>query len=284
MKNYQKKSLQGMTLVELLISMVLSAVLLLMIVNTFFVVKKMFITQQGLLRIQINARTIDYLLGRAIRNSGTVGCQRLQANKQLLQPYGFCNDPLKGISYAEIPNHLRSARKTLQRLVPESDMLWIQASHKDYSLSKWEYLSSKLKEGTIVIVTDCQAMTVYKTMPNLTINTASYAPSATVSILSSTVYYVAESLRKNSQGQPILALYSTDFNGRTIELVEGVAKLEFSYGEWVAGSISYQPAQAVQNWQQVVSVRLRALLNSVEEQEPVLQKWWDFEWPLLASN
>lgn len=280
MGRYQIKPLQGLTLIELLISLVLGALLFIMMMNVFLIAKKMLLTQQGLTRIQTNARTIDYLLGRAIRNSGSFSCQRLPVGMASL--YGIVdNQPLKGIAYEDIPKELSATSRVLKRSVSDSDMLWIQGCHKPLA-AMHEIVQQK--PGTIVILSDCQKMTAFAVTPNMTIHTHGYASTATFCVLSSTVYYVAQSQRKNAQGNAILALYSTDFNGRTIELVEGVEKLQFTYGQLVQGKMEYHPAHAVQNWQQVISVRLQALLNSVEAQEPILQKWWYFEWPLLIGN
>ncbi len=276
MARYHIKPLQGLTLVELLVSLVLSAMLFIMMMNAFLLIKKSLLTQQGLTRIQMNARTIDYLLGKAIRNSGVFGCQRLSADMN--------NQPLKGITYQDIPHALRANRKVMKRIVPESDILWLQASHKSYPLATYAQTLAQLKSGTVVVLTDCQKMTAFNVMPETIIDTQSYAATATLSVLSSTVYYVAQSSRKNAQGKPIFALYSTDFNGRTLELVEGVEQLRFTYGQLADGIIEYLPAHAVKNWQQVISLRLQALLNTVETTEPAIQKWWYFEWPLLRAN
>lgn len=276
MARYYIKPLQGLTLVELLVSLVLGALLFIMMMNVFLFTKKMLLTQQGITRMQMNARTIDYLLGKAIRNSGVFGCQRLST--------GMNDQPLKGITYQDIPTALRANRKVMKRIIPESDILWLQASLKNYPLATYAQTLAQLKSGTIVVLTDCQKMAAFTVKPGMTIDTQGYAATATLNVLSSTVYYVAQSSRKNAQGNPILALYSTDFNGRTIELVEGVEELQLTYGQWVQGKLEYLPAHAVQNWQQVISVRLQALLNTVETHEPMMQKWWYFEWPLLIVN
>lgn len=276
MTRYHKKPLQGLTLVELLVSLVLGAVLFIMLMNVFLFTKKMLLAQQGLTRIQTNARTIDYLLGKAIRNSGVFGCQRLSADEN--------NQPLKGITYQDIPNALRASRQVMKRIVPEGDILWLQMSLKSYPMAASTQILAQYKPGTRVLLTDCQKMTALTVKPGMTVDTRNYDATATLNVLSSTIYYVARSSRKNAQGNPILALYSTDFNGRTIELVEGVEELRFTYGQIAQGKLEYLPAHAVQNWQQVISVRLQALLNTVETYEPRLQKWWYFEWPLLVSN
>ncbi|WP_235528399.1 PilW family protein [Candidatus Berkiella aquae] len=238
-------------------------------------IKKIVSMQQALVRMQVNARTLDYVLGKAIRNHGVFGCKRLSKAELTI-------DPLQGVTYQAIPEALRASSRVLKKHVNDSDMLWLQASFQDFNSISITPIS--IKPGTKIILTDCERTQVI-TIPNeaITLNGFNHA-AFTASILSSTVYYVAKSKRNNARGNAIYGLYSTDFNGRTLELIEGVEKLVFTYGVLHSGKIIYQKAQAISDWQAVVSVRLEALLNSVEENEPKVRKWWSFEWPLITNN
>lgn len=263
---------QGMSLVELLIALALSVMLSSMMIHAFLVIKKSVLTQQALERLKVNARSIDYLLGKAIRNSGAMGCQRLGRDlliSGLTQPYG-----VKGV----MPSDLKKAaggKRVLQRAVLQSDLLWLQSA-EPLALNQ-----RPLKPGTLLVHSDCQRVIFFRwngSSPNEMLY------SSTMKRLASTVYYVGKSQHINAKGDPIYALYSTDFNGRTLELVEGVEKLEFTYGTWKNGQFVYQKAEEVEDWFALVSVRLKALLNSVEENDPIVKKWWSFEWPLMVSN
>lgn len=103
----------------------------------------------------------------------------------------------------------------------------------------------------------------------------------TLSVLHSTIYYVGDTQRKNAKGRLIYALYSTDLNGRTLELVEGVEKIEIFFGSFTEGALDYQKAQEISDWSAIVSVRIKALLNTIEDTEPIITKWWHYEWPLM---
>ncbi|HRE31561.1 MAG TPA: PilW family protein, partial [Candidatus Berkiella sp.] len=275
MESSNIKRYQGQTLIELLISLVMSAILTIMIINTWMLIKKMVSMQQALVRMQVNARTLDYILGKAIRNHGVFGCQRLSKTQ-------LNTEPLQGIAYQTIPETLRIKSRMLKRHVTDSDMLWLQASIQDFTQRRITPLL--IKPGTKMILSDCERAQVI-TMPNEDFTVDGFNNAAfTVSVLSSTIYYVAKSKRSNASGNAIYGLYSTDFNGRTLELIEGVEKLVFTYGVLHLGMIKYQQAEDISDWHAVVSVRLAALLNSVEEHEPKMRKWWSFEWPLSTNN
>ena len=94
-----------------------------------------------------------------------------------------------------------------------------------------------------------------------------------------------------------MALYSTDLNGRTLELIEGVEHFEVRYGVKVKEKIIYFAHHQVSSWQEVVSVRILALLNSIEDglkapkfyqfrdknvmpSDRLIRMWWAFEWTI----
>ncbi|MGE3318750.1 MAG: PilW family protein [Candidatus Berkiella sp.] len=264
-----KNTYQGMTLVELLVSLVLSAVLVIMMCNAFLLIKKNVLTGQALARVALNARTMDYLLGKALRNSGGFDCFSLLSGVPLtadqdisLQDYGLINSRgIKGVTIEELPKH--AGKRVGKRAVQNSDLLWLQ-----WGAPYERHMTS----GPIFVRADCQKAHLTK------------IPTGRCSLLVSHLYYVGKTKRLNAKGKPIYALYSTDFNGRTLELVEGVEQLDFSYGYFLDGRLVYNKAQQIQNWGEIVSVRLSALLNSVEENDPKVQKWWSFEWPLMLNS
>lgn len=270
----------GVTLVELLVSLLLSALIASMLLNVFIFIQKCAHTQQALLRIQVNARTIDYLLGKALRNSGVLGCQRLHKNFRItaaesisLIDYGFnATQGFKGVKLSDLPNSLGAPKRILQRAVSSSDLLWLQSIEPITN-------QRKIKQGTILIRSDCQQATFFRWNDK-----HSFPPDRNINRLTSIVYYIGKTKRSNANNKPIYALYSTDFNGRTVELVEGVEQLVFSYGHLKNGQMIYQTVDLVEDWNAIISVKLKVLLNSIEETEPILKKWWNFEWPLILNN
>lgn len=268
---------QGMTLIELLVSLLLSTIIASMMFYAFLFIKKCVMTQQALVRIQVNARTIDYLLGKALRNSGRFGCQqfknlRISAKEGVsMMAYGLADNPgIKGINADDLPKAPGSRQRVLQRAVLPNDLLWLQSADPLKN-------RATIKPGTVIIASDCQQATLFRWDEKYVV-----PQSFALNRLSSTVFYVGKTKRINANHKPIYALYSTDFNGRTIELVEGVEQLSFSYGQLKNGELIYQRANEVDDWFAIVSIRLNALLNSVEDND--IKKGWSFEWPLMVNN
>jgi type IV pilus assembly protein PilW len=269
----------GLTLVELLVSLLLSAMIASMLISVFLLIQKSALTQQALFQIQVNARTIDYLLGKALRNSGVIGCQHLHTQINIsteegasLVDYGlFAKQGFKGIKLSELPKTLGTSRVS-NRAVEASDLLWLQSI---------EPLTNRkaIKEGTVLIASDCQYASVFRWREKYLL-----PADRMINRLTLTIYYIGKTKRTNANNKPIYALYSTDLNGRTLELVEGVEQLVFSYGHLKNDQMIYQAAQEIEDWNSIISVRLKALLNSVEENEPIIKKWWNFEWPLIVSK
>lgn len=274
-----RKHLQGMTLVELLISLVLSSILAIMMFNTIYLLKRSVLTQQALVRLQVNARALDYLLGKALRNSGVFGCHKLHFHSVIsveqdihLPHYGLLHSKgILGIAPHQLPTDYFGTDRVLKRCKNDSELLWIQSSHNTFSMPR-------LKNGSILVMSDCSRLSLFRKRDN---KVPIVQEPLSLSVLSSTIYYVGDTHRKNSKGSDIYALYSTDFNGRTLELIEGVEKIEIAYGRFINGELVYQKAQEVSDWYAIVSVRLKALLNTIEETEPVIKKWWYYEWPLM---
>lgn len=273
-----RRHLQGMTLVELMISLVISSMLSIMMINTFLLIKRSVLTQQALVRLQVNARTLDYLLGKALRNSGVFGCYKLHSHSVIkveqdvdLPLYGFHHSKgILGIAAHQLPSNYFGSNRVLKRYKNDSELLWIQSGHNTSI--------SRLKKGSILVMSDCSQLSILRMQND---NLPVIQEPLSLSVLSSTIYYIGDTHRKNSKGNVVYALYSTDFNGRTLELIEGIEKIEMSYGSFIEGELVYQNSQEVSDWYAIVSVRLNALLTTIEETEPIIKKWWYYEWPLI---
>lgn len=100
----------------------------------------------------------------------------------------------------------------------------------------------------------------------------SYGADAEVIQLSRAIYFVADTDRTNSTGQPVFALYRHDpVSGNTVEMVDGVEDLQVTYsldtnGDGTVDETGQTAAEveAANDWNRVNSVRLSLLLDSVD--------------------
>jgi type IV pilus assembly protein PilW len=93
-----------------------------------------------------------------------------------------------------------------------------------------------------------------------------YGTDATVYSFEHNVYYVGNSGRTNSRGQPIYALYKRDIKGNIQELAEGVENMQIVYGERLSnGSVRYVPADTTGlDKTKIISVRIALLMHSID--------------------
>ncbi len=242
------KPKNGYSLIELLIAMALGVIITGAVLQSFLAIKQAFLLQQGMARMQENARIISILLGDAIINSGNAGCNAFSSEMVLTitkginaEHYGLeLSQPIKSMRMQTFKNNPLIAKSAIQKIVPNSDILWIKTIKP--------HVFSKNEMGKIVTISDCLQIDVFWS------NTEPIPLNKYYGIFSSTLFYVGKTRRG------VNALYSTDLNGRTLELVEGVECLKFNY--------IFKPDNTVER------VKLSALLSA-----PFVQpKWWHYEW------
>lgn len=83
--------------------------------------------------------------------------------------------------------------------------------------------------------------------------------------LTKMMYFIADTTRKNSKGQKIFALFQKPINGDRIELVAGVEKMKLNYGVISEdANTAYFSASRIVDWNQVKSISMDLLFNSIE--------------------
>ncbi len=314
---------RGFTLLETIISLSLGMVVCAATLQAFLTAKQLLMAQQALARIQENARVAHVLLGEHIQATGNLGCNAFSEDLSIHIAPNI--DPVRyGLNHrwriiavnAEIKKILPN------RMKADSDLLWIRNTKKKFALSSTLLENTdhlmvhgqlKVKPNQIIALSDCSQVDflkvlntefsksnftkiVFSTDKNISFS-RHYAKNAEVSILSSKIFYVGNTGRMNSNGYPIEALYSTDLNNRTLELIEGVEYLQVFYGIKNGNTIKYYPADNVVDWHQVVRVKVALLLNSIEDgllapekyqindrdimpKDRLMRKWWTFEYSL----
>lgn len=270
---------QGFSLVELMIALALSLILSLAFIQTILITKNIYRKQEGLARIQENARSIHHIIGDAISRTGAIGCNRM-------------SDEMGVVIHPGV-NIKRLGLQPFSELEPNrSDSLWIKYTTKGYPLAvpstgeKGYFVihgKPNWKENRVLILSDCRHAEIFRLAENTkvikrglsevafkhTAGTYKYDTSAQIARLRSVLFYVAKTHRVNQYNEPIFALYSKDYNGKTQERVEGVEAMK----------VEYKPQ----------SIRIEFLLSSVEpvkseQGESVLRQWWTWEWSLPGAR
>ncbi|MBS0288319.1 MAG: PilW family protein [Proteobacteria bacterium] len=306
----------GVSLIELIISMALGVGLIAASLQAFLVTKQVFIKQNAIARIQENARIIHFILGRAIAASGNLGCNAFSPDLSIVNLSEVQSDnimlmpPVKlmGVKYSELQNHHFLSQKTKNRIKPNTDILLIKGVKEPVPISSIDYAlksiklngTLKVKPNQLLAMSDCAQVIFARALSSEQLKGNSQilfkAPvnqqhdgllhHGMVGLFSSQLFYIGDTGRLNANGAKIEALYTTDLNGRTLELVEGVEQMNISYGI-AHETVTYVPQEQVSDWFAVSKVRISLLLNSIEDvqnlinpKNRLLKIWWHFEWSI----
>lgn len=270
---------KGFSLIELMIALALSLILSLAFIQTMLVVKNIYKKQEGLARIQENARTLHHIIGELVSNSGALGCNRMGDEFGVVIHPGVNEQRLGLAPFMGVASNA-------------SDSLWVQYADRGYRLAQAStgehgYFviqgTPHWKENRVLVLADCRHAEIFclaekskvinKHFSQVAFKSISgsykYDTSAQIARLRSVLLYVAQTERFNEYNDPIYALYSKDFNGKTQERVEGVEAMKVDYG--------------------VGTIRVQLLLSSIEpvrseKGKSVLRQWWTWEWSVPGAR
>ncbi|MFI4938595.1 MAG: PilW family protein [Candidatus Berkiellales bacterium] len=290
--------MSGIMIVEVIISMTLGLIIVAALVEVSLMLKQLWLMQQGMCRIQENARMIDTLLGGAIKNNNYFGCHALSDNISIRIHQGI------DANYFGLSSHWPlsgdKSKISLDNAVPGSDVLWLRSFKTSLPLientsGEHGYFlvqgKAPIKKGRLIAISDCSHIDVLKVegrvepvekgmikiYPKKDEGSIAlskyYQAGAQVGMISSSLYYVTKTKRTNTSGIPVFALYTLDLNGRKREWVEGVEYISILYGVMSKDVIQYFNASQVKDWKSVVSVKARILLDSIEDALPKPQPY-----------
>jgi type IV pilus assembly protein PilW len=300
----------GMTLIEIMIAVTISLVLLSGIMQVFLASKQTYRIQDGTSRLQENARFAMRFLTQTIRMAGYSGCSGGSVTPVnivdldgdgLADPVtNFAGDGLEGYEYADLPLALTSANSlTAAEVLPDTDIIVIlrgssenvqltgnmTTDNANIQISAASQAAVGFTDDDILFISDCEAADVFSinnvsnagtktTMAHSSANNTgpklskAYKADAVVMKLEKIAYYAGT----NANGNPALfRRYMQGQNMVTEELVEGVASLQFQYGEDTTGdrhANRYVNAPNVTNFANVVAVRIGLLMHTEEEINP----------------
>lgn len=318
----------GATLVELMISMGLGVILMATCIQTFLTTKQVFLKQNALARIQENARVISVLLGDAIASSGSLGCHAFTEGNVITISddipsrdfYLIPRSRVFGSKAQELFNNPLVSDLARKRLKTNSDVFILKTMLSPYPIQNIvpEQNSivvshqENIKPGQVMVLSDCQKSLITKvanlqhqkgktiitiSSPLSQLNIPPFDKSAMIGNLSSSLYYIGDTGRVNSHGSKVEALYVTDLNGRTLELVEGAEQMKVEYGFLHENNLQYVSAERVVDWHAIVKVKVSLLLTSLEEvlvfssqaakisskTDNLLRMWWHYEWAIEGN-
>jgi type IV pilus assembly protein PilW len=291
---------QGLTLVELMVSVTLGLLITLAIGYLYTGSRQTYRMNDNVARMQENGRHAMEMISRDLRMAGYWGC----AGMTIASPINTLNDntayaykfgtPVEGHEATGTDTWAPAKDASITGVVSGTDILTVRGvygnavtvtSHPggtppgsaDLKVSA----GSGLVEGDILLVSDCSNAAVFQVtnintssgFDNVVHNTGTGTPgNATKALgkeyvggeiqrIATFTYYI----RLNAAGRP--ALYRLS-RGTAEELVENVENMQLTYGVDTDGDRTvdeYRTANNVANWNTVRSVRVRLLLVSPDD-------------------
>jgi prepilin-type N-terminal cleavage/methylation domain-containing protein len=259
---------KGFTLIELMIGIVLNVMLSMGAVHVFVLVKQAWLTQQGIHKIQENARIIQIYFDKALQDAGQLHCNRIHEGlRTWIAPtvnenaFGIDNI-IRLVSFSSLKETKLLTPSFFERLKPDTSIIWL------ISFEAIENLTDT--QNKILSFSDCATLHIFKHVKSNTEiqpfsiktwlfqNGVPWIPNGELGVLNSRLYYIGRTNREINH-RPVYALYMTDLNGYTQELVEGVQAMHIS----IEGKNK---------------LKMSLLLDSV--QTKVMQKEWLITWDL----
>jgi len=293
----------GMTLVEIMVALTISIVLLTGVVEIMLSSKQTYRVQEGVARLQENARFASQFLSEDLRMAGFSGCSSATTPNNIADLnsdaiadnyYNFTTDGLQGFEYGDLPVNLTATDTlTTADVVSNTDVIVLMYGSTNEALQLTGNLTTvnaniqltqtnMFAANDILFITDCTMSDIFAatnvssgsgttTIAHAnSVNTdnklsKAYGPDAMVMSMVKVAYYIGT----NAAGIPSLfRKRMVGSNMQTEELVEGVENMQLLYGEDLdADGIAnrYIKANNVGNFTNVVSVRLALLMQTPNE-------------------
>lgn len=312
---------RGFSLVEIMVAVTLSLVLMAGVMQIYLSSKQSFRMQEALSRVQENGRFALEFLSRDIRMADFWGCANVTNVTNNLNPAGGTgyidygdgglgatdNDGLNGSDTLT----LRGAFGTSLNLLPNGAAGYGPLQSSDITTT----VDNELSQCDILLVADCSAADVFQLTnanPNgsgqIVHNTGAtcgpgnynpgsctggnahclskiYGGDASIYRMQELDYYLAAATQG---GQTALFRRQTTSTVQELELVDGIADLQFQYGEDTDDDNTanyYVDADSVVDINNVVSVRIWVLSRSYEDNLTPAPQTYEWETgPVTADD
>jgi len=307
-----KRGARGLSLIELLVAMTLSLVLLAGALSILYSSKVTNTENDRIARLQENGRAVVELMLRDARSAGYQGCSRptgpIRFDNLLATPTATLwnlQQPVFGFEATGGTWAPALDTVAVPSATPGSDVIVLRTTREGTPVFRLTDVmangTSPLKvtgpagasfaSGDTLVITDCSnaaafAVTGFTPGAPATISHGDfgqiYLLNAEIVQMDTVIYYVRDS---TSGLGP--ALWRRIGNAAPQILVEGVENLQVLYGESLTGTLLadvYRTANAVGNWNNVVSVTISVLLRSEAQENQLNSERNSQIYNLLGTN
>ncbi len=290
---------KGFSIIEFLIAMTLGTLMVAAVGSVYLSNKSTYRVQEGLARLQENARYANYYLNHELRMVGYQGCggesfvtmTNLVKNPSQVLVY---NTPLLGFDGlassfspalpANLTGKVATGTDSFEIRMGTDTNVQLKDDMNQSNNPILVYDRLGIQAGEVVMISNCQvgdifiaggntnATAITHTVSDNTSNSLSTAYTAGSHVMRYIYYafYIKNTGRTNADGQPVYALVRQDVNGNETEIVDGVEQMRVRYGvdsNSDKTADTYQTATEVNNgnnWNNVISFKINLLFATVE--------------------
>lgn len=293
------KNQKGFSVIELMVAMVIGLVLMAGALSIFFSSRVTFSTNEQMARLQENGRVALDLVTHDIRSAGYNGCSRgVPFTNALNSPTNVRWNyvvPVQGSEWTGTGSWAPALGASLSPVsVEQSDVIVVRAIQRDARESRLVNDLTELFDpltvvnettfasGRAYLISDCNAASVFQgtwtaNTPNGTMTHAAggtgpgnatadlgylFQAGARIVPLETVIYWVGVDAVTTEPG-----LYRQVGPAAPQRLIDGVQAMQISYGEDTTGDRIvdfYRHANAVVNWNAIISVNVSLLIRSEE--------------------
>lgn len=310
--------LKGFSIIEFMIAISLGAMLIGGVISVYLSNKTTFNIQQGLARIQENGRFINHILTQDLRMAGFQGCTSLSStnivNLVPNKPYTTLLDiPVYGYEAQQDTWSPTLPANITGKVKPGTDVIEIRkAANLGVQLKAPMTRPNTailienrygIQAGDTVLITDCttgnlfiagansNASAITHTVANNTSNdlAKAYQQDAQIMKFEYFIYYIKDTGRTNNRNNIVYGLFRQDDKGNEIEIASGVENMQVLYGVDTNGDknadsfMSATTVTAGNNWNNVITIQITSLLNSIDDIE-LTNKSYYFNGEVLTST
>lgn len=257
----------GFSLVEMMISMLLGLMILAAAIAVFYSNRASYQANQGLARVQENARVAFELMARDIRAAGSTGCSNAAKPETATTDWPeFPSQPVSGHGPGAVAG---STGDSIEVLSAGDAPIGIESQTATTLTLRTDV--HPFQDNDILVVCDAAKVFVFEAtdvtdevithagLPggwNFFDNIMPSSASVVVATLAANHWYVAPNPRGGS------SLWVSRTGGAGEEVAEGVQDMTISYLE--RGQTDYNPTPGSVNWANLIAVKVQMSLGAVD--------------------
>ncbi|MCP0914305.1 MULTISPECIES: PilW family protein [Legionella] len=298
----------GFSIIEFLVAITLGTLIVATAGSIYVSNKATYRVQEGLARLQENARYANYLLNHEIRMAGFQGC----SSSNFVKITNRVKNPSKVLAYdtpvmgfdglsstfspnlpANLSGKVATGTDAVEIRMAENTDVQLRDDMNQPNNPVLVYDRLGIRAGEALMISNCvvgdifiaggntNATAITHTVTNNTSNELSTPYTAGSHVMRYVYYafYITDTGRRNADNQPIYALVRQDLNGNEMEIADGVEQMRVRYGVDTNKDNTadvYQTATEVtnsNNWDNVISLKINLLFSTIENVKNTVQPY-----------